>query len=443
MSLPLEGVKVVDFTCVQSGPSSTQLMAFYGADVLKIEMPGEGDTTRSHLRDIPDADALYFTMLNCSKKSLELDGKSEEGKEILRKLLKEADVFVENFGPGALDRMGFSYEEVKKINPGIIYGSIKGFNGESPYYAVKAYENVAQSAGGACSTTGWWPGVFPIISKEEMADPNIASVVDRLTTPLVSAAALGDSNTGNHLLIGILTALVHKMKTGEGQKVTVSMQDSTLNLCRVKLRDQQRLARLGELTEYPQYPHEKFGDATPRGGNAGGGGEPGWILKCKGSDKNPDAAVYFTLQDHAWAAICKAVEKPEWVDSPAYNTREGRQPHIFDIFNELQSYIINKGMDKFEAVKYFGAVGIPCGPVLSMKEIAEDESLRKSGTIVEVDHPVRGKFLTVGSPMKFSGFEPRIESSPILGANNEEVLKGLGYSDAEIAGLREKKVIIA
>ena len=229
MVLPLEGIKVVDFTGVQAGPACTQMMAWYGASVLKVERPGKGDITRSQLRDIPDLDALYFTMLNSNKRSLELDTKTPEGKQILEQLIRGADVMVENFAPGALDRMGFTWEHIQELNPRLIFGSVKGFNENSPYANLKVYENVAQCAGGAASTTGFWDG-----------------------PPTVSAAALGDSNSGMHLLIGILTALLHREKTGKGQKVAVSMQDAVLNLCRVKLRDQERLERVGYLEEYPQ-----------------------------------------------------------------------------------------------------------------------------------------------------------------------------------------------
>ena len=232
---PLEGIKIIDFTHVQAGPACTQMLAWFGADVIKVERPGSGDVTRSQLRDIPGVDALYFTMLNSNKRSLTLDTKTAAGKEILTKLIKESDVLVENFGPGALDRMGFTWEHIHELNPGMIVASVKGFSDGHHYEDLKVYENVAQCAGGAASTTGFDDG-----------------------PPTISAAALGDSNTGMHLAIGILTALRGRDKTGKGQKVAVSMQDAVLNLCRVKMRDQQRLERVGYLEEYPQYPHGKF-----------------------------------------------------------------------------------------------------------------------------------------------------------------------------------------
>ncbi len=281
MALPLEGIKIIDFTGVQAGPACTQLLAWFGADVLKVERPGVGDITRRQLRDVPNLDALYFTMLNSNKKSLTLDTKTPEGKAIMEQLIREADVLVENFAPGAMDRMGFTWERLQELNPRLIFGSIKGFSEGHPYADLKVYENVAQCAGGAASTTGFWDG-----------------------PPTVSAAALGDSNTGMHLAIGILTAVIARQKTGRGQKVSVSMQDAVLNLCRVKLRDQERLEHVGYLEEYPQYPNGTFTDTVPRGGNAGGGGQPGWILKCKGWQEDPNAYIYFTIQEQNWARTC-------------------------------------------------------------------------------------------------------------------------------------------
>jgi formyl-CoA transferase len=415
-TLPLSGIKVIDFTGVQAGPACTQLLAWFGADVLKVERVNGGDVTRHQLRDIPDVDALYFTMLNSNKRSLAINTRTPEGLAVMEKLIQGSDVLVENFAPGAMDRMGLPWKHIHELNPRLVYGSVKGFSDDSPWSDLKVYDNVAQAAGGAASTTGFWDG-----------------------PPLISGAALGDSNTGMHLAIGILTALLGREKTGVGQKVSVSMQDAVLNLCRVKLRDQQRLERLGYLEEYPQYPNGTFTDVVPRGGNAGGGGQPGWILKCKGWQDDPNAYIYFTIQEQNWARTCEAIGRPEWTDDPKYTTPEARQPHIFDIFDEIEKWLADK--TKYEAIDILRKYEVPCGPVLSMKEIAYDSDLRTEGTIVEVAHKQRGTYLTVGSPIKFSDFAPVITGSPLLGEDTDDVLAELGYKASEIAEMHTKKIV--
>jgi formyl-CoA transferase len=408
-------VRILDFTHVQSGPTCTQLLAWFGADVIKIERAGEGDITRGQLRDIPDVDSLYFTMLNHNKRSITIDAKNPKGKEILERLVKKCDVLVENFAPGALDRMGFTWERIQELNPKMIVASVKGF-GPGPYEDCKVYENVAQCAGGAASTTGFDDG-----------------------PPLVTGAQIGDSGTGLHLALGIVCALYQRKTTGRGQKVLAAMQDGVLNLCRVKLRDQQRLARTGVMEEYPQYPNGHFGDSVPRAGNASGGGQPGWILKCKGWENDPNAYIYFITQAPVWKEICKVIGREEWLTDPRYATPKARLPHLTEIFDEIEKWTMTK--TKFEAMEILNKYDIPCGPILSMKELAAEPSLRKTGTVVEVDHPKRGKYLTVGNPIKLSDSPTDVKRSPLLGEHTDEVMKELGYSGAQIEALRSERVI--
>jgi formyl-CoA transferase len=414
----LDGVRILDFTHVQSGPTCTQLLAYMGADVIKVERPGVGDITRGQLRDVKDADSLYFTMLNGSKRSITIDSKHPKGKEILERLIRHCDVLVENFAPGALDRMGLTWEYIHKTNPRMIVASVKGF-GPGPYEDCKVYENVAQCAGGAASTTGFRDG-----------------------PPLVTGAQIGDSGTGLHLAFGIVSALYQRIRTGRGQRVLAAMQDGVLNLARVKLRDQQRLVH-GPLTEYSQHGEGiAFGSAVPRAGNDSGGGQPGWILKCKGWETDPDSYIYFITQAPVWGEICDLIGKPEWKTDPDYAKPGARLPRLRHIFATIEQWTMTKS--KFEVMEICNARDIPVGPILSMKEIAEEPSLRKTGTVVEVDHPVRGKYLTVGNPVKMSDSITEVKRAPLLGEHTDEILrKELRFTEKEIAEIKASGAISA
>ena len=414
----LEGVKILDFTHVQSGPTCTQLLGYMGADVIKVERPGVGDITRAQLRDVKGADSLYFTMLNGNKRSITIDSKHPKGKQILERLIKHCDVLVENFAPGALDRMGLTWEHIHKLNPRMIVASVKGF-GPGPYEDCKVYENVAQCAGGSASTTGFRDG-----------------------PPLVTGAQIGDSGTGVHVAFGICAALYQRTRTGRGQKVLCAMQDGVLNLARVKLRDQQRLKH-GPLTEYSQYAENiPFGEAVPRAGNDSGGGQPGWVLKCKGWEMDPDAYIYFITQAAVWEAICDLIGKPEWKTDPDYAKPPARLPRLRHIFSTIEQWTMTK--TKFEVMDICNKLDIPVGPILSMKEIAEEPSLRATGTVVEVDHPTRGKYLTVGNPVKMSDSITEVRRSPLLGEHTEEILsKVLGYSAREIEEIKASGAVTA
>jgi formyl-CoA transferase len=410
----LQGVKVLDMTHVQSGPTCTQLLAWLGADVIKVERPGAGDATRGQLRDKPGVDSLYFTMLNHNKRGITLDTKTDRGKAIFTRLIEECDVMVENFAPGVIDRWGFPWETIQKINPRMIYASVKGF-GPGPFEDCKVYENVAQCTGGSASTTG-----------------EIDSV------PLVTGAQIGDSGTGLHLALGIVAALYQRNTSGRGQRVTCAMQDGVLNLCRVKLRDQQRIAH-GPLTEYPQYPNGKFGKAVPRAGNASGGGQPGWIVKCKGWEEDPDSYAYVIAQAAAFPALAKAIGHEDWLTDPKWSTPAARLDKHDRMFDEIEKWTMTK--DKMEVMNILNAVDVPVGPILSMKEIAEEPSLRATGTVVEVDHPTRGKYISVGNPIKLSDSPTEVTRSPLLGEHTEEVLRELGFGDNEITAARQEGAI--
>jgi len=413
MGKALDGIRILDMTHVQSGPTCTQLLAWFGADVVKVEMPGRGDITRGQLRDKPNVDSLYFTMLNCNKRSVTLNTKTKKGKEIFRELIRRCDVLVENFAPGALDRQGFTWEVIQGLNPRIIYASVKGF-GPGPYEDCKVYENVAQCTGGAASTTGFDDG-----------------------PPIVTGAQIGDSGTGVHLAAGILAALFQREKTGRGQRVTAAMQDAVINLCRVKLRDQQRLAA-GPLHEYPQYPNGVFGDAVPRAGNASGGGQPGWAVRTKGG--GPNDYIYIIIQPVGWEPLMKLCGRPELSSDPQWATPEARLPKLDKCFELIEKWTMT--LDKFEVMRRLNEHDVPCGPILDMREIAQETALRATGTVVEVDHPKRGKFLTVGNPIKLSDSPTDVRRSPLLGEHTGDILRSLlGMDDEEIEEARKDGAI--
>ena len=415
---PLQGIKVVDFTEVQSGPSCTQMLAWLGADVIKIERPGVGDATRKELQFAPDEPSYYFLQLNSDKKSLALDAKTPDGKEILTRLIKEADIFVENLHPGAMDKLGFSWEAVHALNPRCIYGTIKGFPVSSKYKNLKAYEPIAQVTAAAASTTGWYSG------------PD--------NMPTQSGAALGDSNTGMHLLIGLLAALCQREKTGEGTYVYQSMHNACLNLCRIKTRDQLTLDRIGYLTQFPQYPDGKFGDCVPRAGNIEGSGVLGWTYKCKpagGLDSEIDGNnyVYVILQRGAkdFEAACKAMGFEDWLTNPDFNTAGARDRHKDAVQARIAAWTADK--TKYEVTEILGAAGVPVGPVLSTKEMMTDESLYDGNTLVRINQGgAIGEFITVGCPFTMSNYQPQYGPCPSLGGNTDEVLKSLGYTDDQI-----------
>jgi formyl-CoA transferase len=409
MSKALEGVRILDFGHVQAGPTATQLLAWMGADVIKIEMPGRGDITRGQLRDVKGADSLYFTMLNSNKRSITVNLKSPKGREIVERLVRQCDVILENFGPGVLDRQGFTWERFRQLNPRVIYASIKGF-GPGPYADCKAYENVAQCMGGAASTTGWDDG-----------------------PPTVTGAQIGDSGTGVHAVAGILAALFQRERTGKGQRVEVAMTDAVLNLCRVKMRDQQRLSR-GPLAEYPV---KEFGAEVPRAGNASGGGQPGSALRCAPGGAND--WVYVIIQPPSWAPLMRLCGREELIEHPDFATPEARLPRIPECFSIIEKWTMTKG--KFEVMQALNEVDVPCGPILSMKDIYEDKSLYERGYLVELDHPTRGGYVQVGSPINLSDSPIEVKRSPLLGEHTAEVLGWLGYGAPEIEALRKEGAV--
>ena len=404
----LKGVRVLDLSHVQAGPTGTQLMAWLGADVIKLEPP-TGDITRGQLRDVPNADSLYFTMLNCNKRSITVNLKSPEGKQVVTELLGKSDVVVENFGPGVIERLGFSWEKVHEINPRIVMASIKGFGSSGPYAEFKAYENVAQAMGGAMSTTGVPEG-----------------------PPFVTGAQIGDSGTGLHMVIGVLAALHHRNRSGKGQYVEVAMMDGVVNLCRVKFRDHQRLTR-GGLTEYSVPTRQGMGD-VPRAGNDSGGGQLGNAIHCK--PLGPNDYLYVVVQEAVWEALANKVGGEAFAKDPRFATVGERRKNQDEMWKRLNEFASK--YTKRELMALLNELDVPCGPIMGTDDLAHDEHVRGREMWVELDHPQRGKWWNVGMPIKLSASPARIGRSPLLGEHTETVLKEvLGYSEEKIAQLKQ------
>ena len=407
MDKALSGFRILDMTHVQAGPTASQLMAWLGADVIKFEPP-TGDVTRGQLRDVPNADSLYFTMLNCNKRSITVNMKNPMGKEVFIALLRKCDVVMENFGPGVLDRLGFSWKKINEINPSIILASIKGFGSSGPYADFKAYENVAQAMGGAMSTTGFMDG-----------------------PPLVTGAQIGDSGTGLHLVIGILAALQHRHRTGKGQFVEVAMMDSVMNLCRVKFRDHQRLAH-GGLAEYSMETEGmKF---TPRSGNDSGGGQLGNAIRCKPG--GPNDYLYVVVQEAVWGALARCVGGEKLATDPRFakiGDRRKNQQAMWALLTEFAAK-----HTKWELMKILNEIDVPCGPILGTDDLMQDDHVRGREMVVPLDHPQRGKWFNVGMPIKLSDSPVEIERSPLLGEHTDEILhEVLGLGEAEIDNMKE------
>ena len=408
----LKGIRILDMTHVQAGPTCTQLLAWMGADVIKFENP-QGDATRGQLRDVPNADSLYFTMLNCNKRSITVNMKAAEGKQVFVELLKKCDIVMENFGPGVLERFGFPWERIHELNPRIVMGSIKGFGSTGPYAQFKAYENVAQAMGGAMSTTGVPDG-----------------------PPFVTGAQIGDSGTGLHLAIGLLAALRQRDRTGIGQYVEVAMMDGIMNLCRVKFRDHQRLTR-GGLSEFSVPTHKGMGD-VPRGGNDSGGGQLGNAVRCKPG--GPNDFLYVVIQEAVWDALANRIGPEIGMPGLATDQKFGKIADRRKNQNEMWEIIGEFALNytKRELMAILNPLEVPCGPVMGTEDLANDEHVRGRDMWVELDHPQRGKWWNVGMPIKLSASPAKIRRSPTLGEHTEEVLREfLGYEDEKINSLRK------
>jgi len=402
MSQALEGIRVIDFTHDQAGPSCTQMLAWLGADVIKIERPPNGDRARKLWNgDNPNVDSFFFLLLNSNKRSTVIDLKTDEGKEIARRLIKDCDVVAENLGPGVMNRLGLGYDDVKKLNPRAVYASVKGFGSYGPYSGFKCFEPVAQATSGAMSVTGEPDG-----------------------PPTLNGANIGDSGTGMHLAMAILAALVQRGRTGKGQLVEVAMQEAVLNLTRVKFTT--TLAT---------------GQPLPRSGNRSLSGSYADLIRCAGEGVNQ--YVYMMLppeNPQMFNDMTQVIGRPDLLSDDRFCTPPARAKNAAALTEIIEGWAGRH--DKRDVMKALAGRGIPCGSVFDTAEVLRDEHLRERGTIVDLEHPTRGKFSTIISPLRLSDspLEPR--RAPLYGEHTEDVLQDLaGYSAEEVAALRAKGVI--
>jgi len=397
MNQALTGIRVVDLTNNQAGPSCGQMLAWLGADVIKVEEPEKGDPARHTLKDRPDADSLFYLSFNGNKRSLPINLKHPRGKDVFRGLLKTADVLLENFGPGVMDRLGFGYPALRALNPRLVSASIKGFGSYGPYSDYKSYEPIAQAMGGSMSVTGTPDG-----------------------PPMYVWPSIGDSGTGMHCVIGILAALMQRHATGEGQQIEVSMQDAVVNLIRVSLRD-----------------HQRLGKSMERTGNQLGAGVPGTTYRCRPG--GPNDYVFIFVQQQMWHPMLRAMGREDLVGDARYETQPERWKHKPEVDALVEAWTMKR--TKHEVMKILGEAGVPCGAVLDTGEVLTDPHLRARDMIVEVEHPVRGKYVTVGNPIKLSASPTKILPSPLLGQHRQEILVELGYSESDIAALAKEGAV--
>ena len=399
----LAGVKVLDLTQFEAGTSATETLAWLGADVIKVENPAGGEQGRYASRDRPDADSYYFLLLNANKRSITCNLKSERGKALLRRMIPQADVFIENFAPGVMERLGFGYDAVSRINPGIVYATIKGFGPGSPYESFLSFDMIAQATGGIMSITGEPDG-----------------------RPIKPGTTVGDTGTGLHCAIGILAALYQCRQTGQGQLVQVAMQDAMTNYCRIAYATQAR----------DNAPCPRTGNQVVLGTTA-----PSDSYRCKGDGPNDYVYIYSSRAGNAqWVRLLKVIGREDLLDDPRFATPQARADHVREVDAIVQAWCQDKG--KYEVMETLGRAGVPAGAVMDTMELSEDPNLRAREIFVTVDHPVRGAFTMPGWPVKLSRSHVPVTAAPLLGADNEAVYGAwLGYTREQLADLKEQGAI--
>ncbi|MFH1005966.1 MAG: CoA transferase [Candidatus Latescibacterota bacterium] len=397
----LQGVKVLDLSQFESAPVMTQALAWYGAEVVKIEEPVKGDQSRYAASDMPGVETFHFLLLNSNKLSATLNLRDERGKEMLRQMIPKADIFVENFAPGTIERLGFSYEQVSAINPRIIYVQVKGYGTGSPYFRLLAFDMTVQAMGGAMSITG---------------TPE--------TPPMRSGPTFGDTGAGMHCLSGILAALYQRHFTGRGQRIDVAMQECVVNFCRLA------------------YAHQYLlGGAVPRTGNRDWLGKmvPADAYPCTPFGPNDYCYIECDSEEH-WERLLRAMDRQDLLGDPRFATVETRLAHLDEVDRVIGEWTRNYPKD--EVFRILGESGVPAGAVLDTRELADDPELRRRRSFVTIKHPTRGELVIPGWPVKLSRSAAEVVRSPLLGEHNARVYREwLGLDEVQLAHLRAENVV--
>jgi formyl-CoA transferase len=399
----LTGIKVVDFTQFEAGPSCTEALAWLGAEVVKIENPGMGDPGRRLRKGQPDDDPWYFWIFNANKKSITLNLKSERGQQIIRDLLKQADVCVENFAPGTIERLGLDYESVKKINPKIIYCQVKGFGEGSPFEKNLAFDMIAQAAGGTISVTG-----------------------DADRPPSKPGISLGDTGTGMLMASTIIAALYRRNTTGEGCRLQVAMQDAMLHYMRTNFSSQRRTGRAVG----------RNGAKVVDVNNA-----PMGLYPCKPGGPNDYVYVMTSRANpEHWTRLLTLMGREDLIGDPRYATPKDRVEREKEVDEIIAAWTRN--YTKYEAMEAIGGVGVPAGAVLDTMELVNDETFDARGIMQTVHHPSLGAYKVPAWPVRINGKPPTVTAAPGLGQHNDDVLKSwLGMDAQGLAALRKDGVV--
>ena len=398
MGKALDGIRIIDLTQYEAGPSCTQTLAWLGAEVIKVEPIG-GEPNRRALSERPGVDSWGFLFLNANKKSVTLNLKHPRGRAMFESLVGKADAVVENFGPGTMERLGWGYEALRRLNPRIIVASIKGFGSTGPYAQYKSFEFVAQAMGGVMSLTGEADG-----------------------KPLRIPAGLGDTVTGLHCAIGILAAVVQRQATGVGQQIEVSQQDTVVSLTRVHIREQY-------ITGQP----------VARRGNRQFGNAPVGCYRCRPGGLNDYLFVHAVTTD-MWQALMRAIGRPDLAEDPDLQTRGSRYERVEEIDALIEAW--TEKHTKREAMEILAGAGVACGAVLDSSEVLADPHLRERGMVVDLEHPERGRFPMPANPIHLSASPTEVRAAPLLGEHNAAVYGGLlGLGADEVAQLERDGVI--